>query len=64
MDQIGEKVIISTQVPARTRAELVHLANENERSLSGEMRRAFDLYLRVNEVPAGTRPESNQSKEN
>jgi hypothetical protein len=46
---ISEKVILSAQVASSQRDRLAHLATVNERSLSGEVRRALDTYLRLSE---------------
>jgi hypothetical protein len=45
-----EKTIISAQMPTIVRDRLAHLAVTNERSLSGELRRAVDTHLRLNDV--------------
>jgi hypothetical protein len=44
-----EKVILSAQVATVQRDQLARLAAANERSLSGEVRRAVDTYLRLSE---------------
>jgi hypothetical protein len=48
---ISEKVILSAQVAATQRDRLADLAATNERSLSGELRRAVAIYLRLAEPP-------------
>ncbi len=50
MNGTGEKTIISAQMPTIVRDRLAHLAATNERSLSGEVRRAVDTYLRLNDA--------------
>ncbi len=47
MDRISEKTIISAPVATAQRDHLARLAAANERSLSGEVRRALDSYLRL-----------------
>jgi hypothetical protein len=44
---MDEKVILSAQVPTAQRDRLAHLAATHDRSLSGEVRRALDTYLRL-----------------
>lgn len=44
----SEKTILSAYVPTAQRDRLADLAAANERSLSGEVRRALDTYLRLN----------------
>ena len=48
MNDIG-KTIISAQVDTAQRDRLADLAVVNRRSLSGELRRALDTYLRLAE---------------
>ena len=50
------KTIISAQVETAQRGRLAALAAANERSLSGELRRAVDTYLRLHEVPRASGP--------
>ena len=44
---MSEKVILSAQVASSQRDRLAHLAAANERSLSGEVRRALENHLRL-----------------
>jgi hypothetical protein len=50
MNGTSEKTIISAQMPTIVRDRLAHLAATNERSLSGELRRAVDTHLRLNDT--------------
>jgi hypothetical protein len=68
MDGTSEKTILSAQVATSQRDRLAHLAAAHERSLSGEVRRALDTYLRLNEdpgvvpVPPLGRPETGERR--
>ena len=48
---MDEKTIISAQVATVQRDRLADLAAANERSLSGEVRLALDVYLRLTDPP-------------
>ena len=41
-----ERATVSVQIPAETRLELGRRAQENHRSVSGEIRAALDAHLR------------------
>jgi hypothetical protein len=47
MERVRERTIISAEVEAEQRDALKQLAREHERSLSGEVRKAIGLYLRI-----------------
>lgn len=47
MHGTSEKTILSAQVATAQRDRLAHLAAANERSLSGEVRRALENHLRL-----------------
>jgi len=49
--QTDEKSIVSAYMPTTQRDRLAHLADVNGRSLSGECRRAVDIYLRLSDDP-------------
>lgn len=51
---MSEKVILSAQVASSQRDRLAHLAAANERSLSGEVRRALENHLRLFEPSLDT----------
>jgi hypothetical protein len=48
-----EKAIISAQVPSELRDAMANLAASHERSLSGEIRTAIALHLRVQDPGSG-----------
>ena len=58
MNGTTEKTIISAQMPTTVRDRLRHLADTNERSLSGEVRRAIDTYLRFADTDFSRGPSS------
>jgi hypothetical protein len=50
MIDTGGKTVLSVQVATAQRDRLARLAAAHERSLSGEMRRALDTYIRLNQA--------------
>ena len=52
MEGIDEKTILSAQVAVSQRDQLARLAAAHSRSLSGELRRAVDVYIRIQDPGA------------